>query len=57
LTGDGSFATYELFIHAQQKGINMIVRIKLNARLFHLPPTQYLKGKRGAKGSRRQTDA
>jgi hypothetical protein len=49
LTGDGSFATYELFIHAQQKGINMIARMKLNSRLFHLPPMQYLKGKRGPK--------
>lgn len=49
LTGDGSFATFELFIHAQQVGVGMIARMKLKARLFHLPPTQHPKGKRGPK--------
>ncbi len=49
LTGDGSFATYELFIHAQQLGIGIIARMKFNARLFDLPPKQYPKGKRGPK--------
>lgn len=39
LTGDGSFAVYELFIHAQSLNIGMIARMKFNARLFHLPPS------------------
>lgn len=38
ITGDGSFAVYELFMHAQSLDIGMIARMKLNARLFHLPP-------------------
>ena len=37
ITGDGSFAVYELFIHAQSLNIGMIARMKFNARLFHLP--------------------
>ncbi len=49
LTGDGSFATFELFIHAQKVGIGMIARMKLNARLYELPPKQYPKSKRGPK--------
>ena len=49
ITGDGSFATYELFIHAQQVGIGMIARMKLNARLFHLPATKWPESKRGPK--------
>lgn len=49
LTGDGSFATYELFLHAQSLGIGMIARMKLNARLFHLPCSQWPKSKRGPK--------
>jgi len=49
LTGDGSFATYELFMHAQSLGIGMIARMKLNARLFNLPHPQRTKGKRGPK--------
>lgn len=49
LTGDGSFATLELFINAQQNGIGLIARMKLNARLYHLPPKTYPKGKRGPK--------
>ncbi len=49
LTGDGSFATFELFMHAQQVGIGMIARMKLNARLYELPPKQYPKNKRGPK--------
>lgn len=47
LTGDGSFATLELFIHAQQVGIGMIARMKFTARLYHLPPKKYPKNKRG----------
>jgi len=49
LTGDGSFATLELFINAQQCGVGMIARMKLNSRLYHLPPKKYPKGKRGPK--------
>lgn len=49
LTGDGSFATFELFIHAQQLGLGMIARMKLNARLYHLPAKRSPKGKRGPK--------
>jgi len=49
LTGDGSFATLELFIAAQQCKVGMIARMKLNARLYHLPPKVYPKGKRGPK--------
>lgn len=47
LTGDGSFATYELFMHAQRLGVGMIARMKLNAQLFELPPKERPKGKRG----------
>ena len=49
LTGDGSFATYELFMHAQSLGIGMIARMKLSARLFYLPWAQWPKSKRGPK--------
>lgn len=49
LTGDGSFATLELFMNAQQCDIGMIARMKLNARLYHLPPTKYPPNKRGPK--------
>ena len=47
LTGDGSFATLELFLHAQRLKIGMIARMKMNARLFDLPPKNYPKNKRG----------
>jgi hypothetical protein len=49
LVGDGSFATLELFMHAQQCGVGCIARMKLNARLYHLPPKKYPKGKPGPK--------
>jgi len=49
LTGDGSFATLELFMRAQTLGIGMIARMKLNARLYELPPKKYPKSKRGPK--------
>lgn len=49
VTGDGSFATFELFIHAQEVDVGMIARMKLNARLYHLPPKQYPKSKTGPK--------
>lgn len=47
LTGDGSFATLELFMNSQQCGIGLIARMKLNARLYHLPPKKHPEGKRG----------
>lgn len=49
LTGDGSFAVYELFMHAKALDIGMIARMKLNARLFHFPPKQWPKSKPGPK--------
>ena len=49
LTGDGSFAVYELLMHAKSLDIGMIARMKLNARLFHLPPRKRPKGKPGPK--------
>lgn len=49
LAADGSFATFDLFTHAQQVGIGMIARMKLNSRLYHLPPKHYPDGKRGPK--------
>lgn len=49
LTGDGSFATLELFIKAQHAGVGLIARMKLNARLYHLPPKKYPKNKPGPK--------
>ena len=49
LVGDGSFAVYELLMHAQSLDIGMIVRMKLNARLFHLPPKKSPEGKPGPK--------
>ncbi len=51
ITGDGSFAVYELLIHAQSLNIGMIARMKLNARLFHLPSKKSPKGKPGPKPS------
>lgn len=49
LVGDGSFATLELFIHAQQVNIGMIARMKFNSRLYHLPPAKHPKSKPGPK--------
>jgi len=49
LTGDGSFAVYELFMHARDLNIGIIARMKLNARLFHLPPKKQPKSKPGPK--------
>jgi len=37
LVGDGSFATLELFKQAQLSQIDIIARMKLNARLYELP--------------------
>lgn len=46
LTGDGSYATYELMITANEQAIGLIARMKFNSRLFHFPPPRP-KGKRG----------
>lgn len=46
LVGDGSYATYELMSTATEHDINLISRLKMNARLYHLPPCQP-KGRRG----------
>lgn len=48
LVGDGSYATYELMINAQELDIGLIARMKMNARLFHFPTPQP-KSKRGRK--------
>jgi hypothetical protein len=37
LVGDGSYATYELMQTAQDHDIALVGRLKINARLFHLP--------------------
>jgi hypothetical protein len=49
LAVDGSFATLELMMNAQQNQIGLIARMKFNARLYDLPPKVYPKGKRGPK--------
>ncbi len=49
LTGDGSFAVYELFMHAKDLHVGMIARMKLNSRLFHLPAKKRPKSKPGPK--------
>lgn len=49
LVGDGTYATYELFLEAKRLGIGLIAPLKLNARLFSLPPKKHPKGKRGPK--------
>jgi len=46
LVGDGTYATYELMRTAQLHGISLIGRLKMNARLFHLPRPKP-KGRRG----------
>lgn len=47
LIGDGSFASYELFMHTQYVAVTMIARMKFNAQLYELPPKERPKGKRG----------
>ena len=49
VTGDGSFATIKLFMHCQECQVGMIARMKLNSRLYDLPPKEYPKNKRGPK--------
>ena len=48
LIGDGSYASYELMIASQKMSVGLIVRMKMNARLFADPEPQS-KGKRGRK--------
>lgn len=48
LVADNSYATYDLLDLAPKQGVEMIVRMKINARLFH-PPKPQLPGKRGRK--------
>lgn len=48
LVGDGTYATYELMGKAREVGIGLIVRMRLDARLFHFPATPP-PGKRGPK--------
>jgi hypothetical protein len=48
LVGDGSYATYELLGKAIDLDIGLIVRMRMDARLFHFPPPE-VKGKRGPK--------
>ena len=49
LAVDGSFATLELMMVAQEQSIGLIARMKLNARLYDLPSKAYPKNKRGPK--------
>lgn len=49
LVGDGSFATIKLFMQSQQRGVGAIARMKLNSRLYDLPPAEYPKNKPGPK--------
>ena len=49
LAVDGSFATLELMMVSQEQSIGLIGRMKLNARLYDLPPKVYPKNKRGPK--------
>ena len=49
LVGDGSYATYELLDHARNLGVGLIARMRLDARLFHFPPTNRPADMPGAK--------
>jgi hypothetical protein len=49
IVGDSSFATYQLFIDAKSAGIGIIAPLKLNSRLFALPPKKHPLGKPGPK--------
>lgn len=48
LVGDGSYATYELMGKAAERGIGLVARMRIDARLFHFPPPS-VPGKRGPK--------
>jgi hypothetical protein len=49
LTGDGSFATFELFAHAQHLSVGVIARRKPNAKLYGVEPLAQPVSKRGPK--------
>jgi len=49
LTGDGSFATLDLFMSAAKAQVGLIARMKLNARLYELPCENPPKSKQGSK--------
>lgn len=48
LVGDGTYATYELMLKAVSCQIGLVVRMRMDARLFHFPPPS-VEGKRGPK--------
>ena len=48
LIGDGSYATFSLMGKAVDRGVGLIVRMKINSRLYHRPPPG-VPGKRGPK--------
>lgn len=48
LVGDGTYATYELMDKARGFGLGLIVRMRIDARLFNFPPPP-ITGKRGPK--------
>lgn len=48
VVGDGSYATYELMGKSIELGVGLVVRMRMDARLFHFPPPP-VKGKRGPK--------
>lgn len=49
LTGDGSFATFELLAHAQHLGVGMLVRMKITTQLYDVEPLEQPVGKPGPK--------
>lgn len=48
LVGDGTYATYDLMGKAKKNGIGLIVRMRMDARLFHFPTPPPV-GRRGPK--------
>lgn len=49
MTGDGSFATFDLFLSGQKAGVHLVARMKLTARLFDFPPKDRPSNIRGPK--------
>jgi hypothetical protein len=49
LAGDGSYATYELLDCGARHGVHLIARMRLDSRLFHLPPKKRPPGTTGPK--------
>jgi hypothetical protein len=54
VAGDGSYATYELMIQAQNLNIGLAARMKMNAHLFHFPgpPPNSKRGRKPQVGKR-----